>query len=434
MPAAAQERYTQGMRRIAAGLVIGLLGFGCGDDGGLGGTDGGASVDAAPGTPDATPDAAPPDTRTGVIDIFQLGVSNEFGENWPPYFDGARIAIEYRDLASDPAPVLGTGGLGECTVWIYDAGAGPALVDEGTVTAPALVSPPIGECAFADGIGGYECIVQEGTIGAGSVVAQPDPRGRHGVLMKGGGLAPLTDPDGLWMEVDGWEVEVNNGTFGIVNYSPETDPDVGAIMTLLNPLAENGPAAAEPDLPHYRLLAGLGPTSGAHDHFRDLDSVTVDKTAGDMVEAFSVTLGPAGDGFELADTSDQPHALPSTAAAVTFTCADPGSAEPGTCGASGSGGDSLLIVRGRTTDADTTGLMPFEMPAPVTSYAVFECTAASTDSIELTEQAMTHLLSTSPTRIETDIVHVTSTVVENADTTNPTWLRLGHGTRGYTDH
>lgn len=419
------------MRRIAAGLFAGLLGLGCGDDGGgSGDTDGGVGgVDAAlvDASPDGMPDAAPPDTRTGVIDIFQLSGSNDWSPDFSDRFEGARVAIEYRDLASDPAPVLGSGAAGACTVWIYDAGGGPALLDEGSLTATGT-DLPLGDCTFVSDLGAYECLVQEGDIAPDSVVATPDPKGRHGVLLKDGGLAPLTEVDGLWMEVDGWEVADNNGTFGIVNYSPESDPTVGAIVTLLNPLAKNGPAAAEPDLPHYRLLAGLGLTSGAHDYFRNTTGVTLDKTAGDMVEAFSVTLLPSGAGFQLGEASDLPHALPSVAASVSFTCGG-----TGTCGAAGSGGDSMMVVRGRTTDADLTGRLPFEMPPAQSSYAVFECTAADADTIELTEAAMTHLLSTAPTRIETDVVHITSTVVRNADTSNPSWVRLGYGERGYTD-
>lgn len=395
----------------AAVGAFSLLSVACGDDGGDGGVpDTGVdapTVDAMPIDGDVIPDPS------GTIAVLDLTVSNP-----GITASGATVNISYTDTqVADVDPVVGepTPPLGQCSVWVYDVGQTSSRpgTDEGTVTISGALSP-VGTCTF-DGTD-YTCSSGGGTLPTATTISAPNASGL--VTLFATGAFTGHDLAGARVSLSGFTNAENNGTFMVIDQD-----GIGNTITILHPGAVAETLTADGS---FTAITGAGPTPAARDFLGADTMVTIEKAEGTRVPGFSATLTASGEGLTLSDDSAQPHALPvDPAAEATFSC-NPGA--NGVCGPNG-GFIAGFVLSGTTTDADITGLLPTAMPDPVTQWARFQCRGTpGANSITLPLEAMTALLGTNPTRIETQLFRIT------ADLNQPfTSAIVGHGFIGYTD-
>src|SRR5690606_20541053 len=126
----------------------------------------------------------------------------------------------------------------------------------------------------------------------------------------------------------------------------------------------------------------------------DTSLITVSKTAGENVAAIeALPIPAAGDGLTLSSDSTPLHAIPNVALQDhDFSC----DGTDGDCGTTPDGQVSLMLI-GRTTDADVTGLSQQEMPSAQSKYAVFQCLSTpGATSVTLPRAAYEIVLSTKP--------------------------------------
>jgi hypothetical protein len=410
---------TRTSKRLTTTLVAmsaaALLGTACGDDDG-GSPDANTTPDAASPADAARPDATPP-RHTGTVAVSEVTVTTPGA----PGVRGGAISIIY----SDPADTAGEVAFGvnppisTCYVKKYTpADAESPATNEGTITiAGNGLLKPVGECAFAEGLG-YECTIDSGnaTIAIVNLAST-----LYQVTLTGEEYSDV-DLVGSSIRLSGYAgaEAVYNGTWSVVGQTN------GKGATLLNIVIPTPGLAAPLAAAHdYRLLGGFGPVPTTGLGAVDTDflggagttvSITKADTAAPGAPALAVNLPPAGEGFELDGEGDAilAHEFPFTAAPVTFTCGD-------TCGALPTGataGLQVIAVSGRTTDAilpnpPTQQVPPFFMPpvsATRVSYATFQCTffetaPAGSNSFTATmpQAAVEAILSTNPTRIETRV-------------------------------
>jgi hypothetical protein len=431
-------------RLVLAGVT--MLGMGlvpaCGDDGGGSGGpdarvpgDGGGDGPDGPAAPDAGPDAAlpdamPPTRRAGTIVISELSVTADVA----PELSGADIDIRYVDPDVATVPVFPAGATepavaaepGQCLVWVYsesDSEVEPPVIDEGAVTIGGALSP-IGTCAYDATRSGYACQFTTGTVPMNAVIIADQSAGTADMAW---GRPEFMDKDveGMFIELEGLTNGQNEGFF------PIHDSDNNSLV-IGNPNALFEVVASESS---YRIFAGVGPTPAEKPFLGDGTTVVVGKAAGAQVAGFAdITLAAAGEGMQLIGTSAELHALPDTAAELTFQCGAPGDDQ---CGATPAGATPMLLLTGRTTDASLDQAGPTDMPGPTSRYAVFECRGAEGEqAITLPLAAMQAILDTEPTRIETKLLRVVRTDDVEGDPARPgitTELLVGHGLVGYTD-
>lgn len=405
------------MAVMAATGALGLTLIACSDDG-----DGSGDVDAAQADAAAMIDAAPdPDAFAGPFRAGTIAVLDVTATNPGTGFSGATVNVSYTDITQpDVDPAFGdpVPPLGGCTVWIYNVGqdAQPPDANEGdiTLTGAGLLSP-IGTCSFDDATGAYECSTGNGTLGTGALAVQSGATTSITVLNNEFAGHDLI---GSYLRVDGFTEAGNNGTFPVVDQTNDN------IVVVANDNGTTETLAADGT---FTVITGAGPTPANRDFLDSgVEDVVVDKNEGTYVPAFSSTLKASGEGLILGDSSTEPHALPiSPAADATFSC-DPG--DNGNCGPNG-GIITGFVLSGSTTDAPVAGLSPLAMPDPVTQWARFQCRGnPGLQSITLPQAALEAVLSSSPSRIETQLFRIT------ADLSKPdTSIIVGHGFIGYTD-
>jgi hypothetical protein len=316
---------------------------------------------------------------------------------------------------ASPAP-------GQCSVKIYNVGTdqAPSMVDEGDVTIEGALSP-IGTCSYDEAARGYRCPAGSGTVGMNSTVS-PGLEGTMSITFQGGTSFADMDLIGTYVQIEGFTNTAYNGWFPVV------DVPVANILVVGNPAA----TGQTPEIvmagaaPTYAFYAGAGPTPVNRDFLGDeATTLTISKAAGSVVTSFTTMLTPSGEGLQLANTSALVHDLPATAQDVIFTCDEENN---GACGPAG-GLVSGFVVSGETTDASLDAAGPTDMPSAQTRRATFLCVGSpGADSIQIPSGAMDVILSTSPTRIRTQLMRVT------ADQNNPqTSIVVGHALVGFTD-
>ena len=415
------------MRRVPRVLaILGALSLAlgaCSDDGdGVGG-----EIDAPVGEPDASDDvdagvdAVPAATRHGNIAVLDLTLTNVLVPAPPVPIRGAVVHIKYADLtADDVQPVIDT-RVGDidlgCAVWVYEVGTSMPQpgADEGAITIIGAESP-VGDCTF-DGVK-YSCSTGSGTLLAGMTGVIPQPDGTADINLfynefQGQDLA------GSRIALEGFADPANNGLFDVVSQAGD------ASITIANPNAVSEALGADAN---YMIHTGAGPTAAGRAFLGgDTDTITISKLAGPNVPNITMDIIPGGLGLTLDTESAQPHQMPvAPVAEASFSCS------PGLGGACGVAVPPLygLVISGFTTDGDiSTSPMPNYMPAPVTSWARFECRSQANDPVALSAEALQAIVDTGATRIETSLWRVSENIALHPDTD----FFAGHGLIGYTD-
>jgi hypothetical protein len=410
--------------RLTMLLALGggaLLGAACGSDN-KGNPD--SRVSDANTTPDTatTPDAAVTNS-SATIAITQVAVATPGATT----FGGAGISIAFDDLTTPSAtPVVGSGNIGECTVYRWTVGSGVQphpgtnegpvqILNQNTTPGDEAMLKPIGACGFSAADMKYHCV----TGGGANVAGTATSTGFQGATIYKftGATIVKNDVVGQYLKVGGIGKSATtptidyDGAFPIIDADETTDT-----LTVINRTAS---ASETKDFTTatYALLQGEGPIpQGAPGQPHEDIFLTQSLKAAPNTQTIEVKFGgagtrwpngvdaknlqPIGAGFTL--TGFNPAAFPTSAAAdVTVTCA-------GTCGSEPVGAVAHgLVVTGKTTDADLTGLAPFDMPAPKTSYATFTCTALLSTSLTIPKEALAAILMGNPTRIETRVIRGT---------------------------
>ncbi len=409
--------------------------------------------------------------------------------------------LDLRGVAVAPSTGV-PGAAGDCTVYVYEVGttAPPGDIDEGTVTVTGdgLTPATLPACAHNPQTKSYECVRQAPTplpVGSTwthkwnltnnhqttSVLTIPgaDFTNAEGMLVTTSGYAPVDHDSNATTPA----INVHNGSFGINIVDPNGTSNTTQVRAV-NPIAarlieqayataldgqianENlantkadlmaailsqsytAPAIdAGPSAPNsWSVVAGRGPIIqlayglAPFDFIADATkTVTITKTAGDVVGGFTITtpLAPAGEGLTLADASAKPHEFPTSAIDWALTCAGAG----GNCGGNGDGQPTYgFRIAGITTDAPLSTACndnpdgkcaPVDMPPPVTKWAEFTCIGVhGTSSIEVASEDIAAILGTNPTRIRTQLVRA---VVDDRVSNEATTIRVGHGLVGFTD-
>lgn len=412
---------------ISLALGTSSLLAGCGGDDAGGNPIDAADHDAEGDPPDSMPPTA---TRAMTIAITDVKLTSPQGRagNGGLGLRGGAIGIEFSDLTQNGGEVIfGTTTAGGCVVQRFDAThTARPLVDAGTVTISGDgLLKPVGPCSFIGGA--YRCI----SAAAAAQTSTATATGLNGaVVYSFPGQNFTGDLVGAYLSVNGF---ATNATF---NSGTSAFPIVAQSATSLTAINPGGTGSADTTTAGvtFSVLAGAGPIptaqTGANAQFLgDEDrSVTISKEADDDWGAVNFTTYVRGSTFTLATASTKPHEFPFTAADVTFSCT------AAACGGDGDGMLEALIVSGRTTDAPIPDdAFDFDMPAPVTAYTTFQCGFLLEDSGTIPEAAVTAILSTSPTRIETRVLRVAGTQFNDGeDQLNVGTIVVGHGLVGHT--
>ena len=413
---------------LAASLLVGG-GAACGDDEG-GGDHDASMIDAA--NIDASIDAMPSATRSITIAVTDIALTSPQGGPGGAGIRGGVISVEFLDLTEGGGElVFGTSPVGGCIVQRWDADGDPngehPSIDAGAVTISGDgLLKTVGPCTYMQGQG-YLCASH-----GGSESVQAVANGTRAVTYVYSGTPFMnTDLVGSYLSANGFTgAGYNTGTapFPIIAQSDSS-------LTALAPA--NVAAGSETATAAYAVLNGAGPvpTQGLGlpvdaDFLGDeTTEVTVQKAADANWPAIDFTVYTRGEGFALSDESDQPHEFPATAEDFTLTC----EGTNGDCGADGdapAGTIEAVIVSGRSTDGDVTGLPDFIMPDPVTEYATFQCGFILGNGGTLMSDAVQAILDTNPTRVETRVLRIAGT--QPMDGLNSGNLVVGHGLVGHT--
>lgn len=431
---------------LGGALVVGsLTGGGCScsdDDGGL--PDSGADAQG-----DAAADGPLSGTRSGTLALTQFTVSDAPAQGVA--LAGLSVAASFDDLTTATVAPAYTDGATGCTVFRYQVGTDsePTEVDEGPISVTGF--GPYGDftCAFNAGLGEYLCSSNDaaasGTTAMNGSTAIPVAASNPPVVdvTIGGADFTMLNPRGMVVSFPAgtWDNDVMNAAHPITDF----DAASSGTLTILNPgLAAPSTVTTEND---YSTLIGEGPVPGAVDGngtlqpFDALDGAATFSVAGGgadggAIDAFDKDITPAtlsgGNALVLADDSMQPTEFPDTAADTKVSC---DAAQNGTC--ENGGVLNALIVSGETTDGVLpTGGNPISdataMPDPVTEYATFTCVFLGQKSGTIPEAAITEILGTSPTRVETRVIYASGAIVGEADG-DITNILSGYGLVGHTD-
>ncbi len=416
--------------------------------------------DAAPDA--VVPDADPADLRSGTIAVTEVKLTNDLTTLGVAEVRGAAVSISFIDLtAPGTDPVVGSGGIGECTVWVYDVGTDPVRppVDEGAVSISGTGVTPnaFPPCVWVEALNDYKCFgkaptaAPDPTVFNYTIVGTPPAAQVQTTFTAAGADFQTMSARGMWLNTTGFTHPVNNGAMAILA-PPAESTAVVANFAASGCINAGLCTEAEIDETHtagtasYTVLAGeapipgfLGATPPANAGFDFLgdeaSTITVAKAGGAVLPEFSVTIHPSGNGLTLAPTSAQPHQFPSTTptGGITFDCGDTG----GNCGTDGEGELIVgFVVSGSTTDGSlTTGCnggpcLPIQMPAATTQYAEFQCRGLpGATSIDMPEAALDAILGTNPTRIETRVLRISANLTDAP----PTNVVAGYGLVGYSN-
>jgi hypothetical protein len=401
--------------------------------------------DAGPPPPDSmiapdaevTPDAAVPTaTRSGTIAVTQVRITNPQADIAPPDgpggLSGAGVNIVFSDLTTATVPpafdnFAGTSG---CTVFTYDLADGqapPDGADEGIVSVTEGTDHSPFGCAFNAALGEYVCAPAttnaSGALPAGTTTTLV---GSTPVLIVMGADFSNMNPRGMYVVVDGFTNDDNNGVFPVVGFD-DTNANTLAIG---NP---NVVAETLADAGTYALLVGVAPVPGNYNTFLDdgTADVKIAKAASDDINAIDSTQKANGQGFTLDEDSDEPHAIPTDGSAVSFTC----SGTNGVCGPDEGGATAnVLAVNMVATNGDISGKLPWELGDGATKMATLRCSTTNTEAITVVADAMAALLSIEPTRIDVRVLSLGAelhfTPIEGAN--NQTNILVGQGLVGFT--
>jgi len=417
----------QTWKHLATSLAVGCA-VTLGACGGGGDDDGSAGPDAPTG--DGDPDGFEGPTRALTISVADLAVTTPSAAAVSTR--GGAISIEVEDLTTGGGEIVfGESPVGGCVVTRFDA-AHPAhpTLDAGTVTIanPGVeesgLLKPVGPCDYRPDTG-YLCVSTE----AADQTATATPTGVSGTeLYAFQDQNFARDYVGSYLVVNGFAQAGNNSgarAFPIVGQPAATT------LTVVN----DGGAAGTTAAASFSVINGAGPiptAGGANADFlaSEVDQIRIAKPASDEFGAIDVTVYTRGEGFDLDDASALPHQLPTSAAAVTFSCGGAG----GSCGADAdpTGVLEAFVISGRTTDASVEGLEDYEMPAPTGTYATFQCGFLLDESTSGTipADAVAAILATGPTRIETRVLNVAG--VQGVDGDQAFTIVVGHGVVGHT--
>jgi hypothetical protein len=431
---------------LGAGALVGA----CGGNNNNNGADARVS-DAnkqadAPGTPDANVQ-----TRDGTLAVTSIDLTDPAvaGQAW----GGASISLVFNNITQEDGGnvVFGTGGLGECTVIQYDAGAGAVhkphpAVDEGTITISGAgikqgignVTPPSVDCIFQSGQ--YICPINQATAAAGSTYSASKSNG--GATISVSGHAYSAADVGSWVNLTGVTNDsAMNGLWPIVNVAG-TSAQLGIPPNVVNNALNANFSGAV-----IVQLAGIGPVPGGQafvdfiDTGAGTDHVRIQLAANaEYPNGIDSTLSPIGRGMILDGAGTgctdcaQPHQFPTSAAGsatVSFSVDGSIGDKKGNPGELGDQAAVGLVITGSTTDATVTGLAPYLMPSPVSQYATFTCLFPTLKTGQVPNGAIAAILATNPHRIETRVFRFAF----NRSTTDlNTWSTVsGHGLVGHTD-
>jgi hypothetical protein len=405
----------------------------------------------APGTPDANVQV-----RDGTLAVTQVTLTDPGVTT----FSGSSISLAFQDLTKEDGGmvVFGTGGIGECTVVQFDAGAGAVHkphppVDEGAITILGTgikqnvtgTNPPSIPCSFQGGQ--YVCPVAAGTGVSGTYSASS----AGGALLTVTGHNFSTTDIGSWISLSGFPSSSGlpgtngmNGLFPIISVAGAT-AQLGVPANTAADAANMSFTAVD-----FTQLQGIGPVPGGTtlvdfiDTGSGSDHVEI-KLAGntDYPTQIDSTLSPIGRGMILDGPGTgctdcaQPHQFPKSAAGsatVSFSV-DPANGDK--TGNAGELGDQLsvgMVVTGSTTDATIPGgAPPYYMPSPISSYATFSCLFPVAKTVQIPNGAIAAILATNPHRIETRVFRFAFSKGQDAATLS-TWATVsGHGLVGHTD-
>lgn len=405
----------------------------------LGGCGGGGGDDDDTVVPDANPDvpdANPVQDRHATVAITDVALTSDDGvaQGWK----GGSISIAFEDLTQGGGEIVfGTGNpIGACDVVRYDA-THPKhpIVDAGTfnMSGDGFLKT-VGPCSFQDGVG-YTCISNAGAESIDGTSSAVTPF----VTYEFSGT-PFAGED-----VVGSYLSINGFTDTALNTGAQPRPilvQTDSTLTVLSSGTDGSPATAETATAQFAVINGAGPiptnaglgTIDADFLGGSATSVTITKGTTDEWGAIGFSTDVRGEGFALDDASTQPHEFPDTAPAdpIHFTCGGTG----GDCGEEAGGPLQALIISGRTTDTDVSGLpFDFMMPPPTTSWAEFQCVylLASTNDAQMPVGAIQAILDTAPTRIETRILRVAGeNGTDNNNVLNTSAVLVGHALVGHT--
>jgi hypothetical protein len=432
---------------LGAGALVGACGSSNNNNPDSRVTDANNTPDT-PSAPDANVQVRDGTLAVTSIDLTDPGVA---GQAW----GGASVSLMFNDLTKGDGGVMafGTGGLGECTVYQFDAGTGAVHtphppIDEGTITISGAgikqgigsVTPPSMSCVFQSGQ--YICPVDQVTAGAGSTYSASNSNGGATISVSGHSYAAADV--GSWVELTGVTNDSNmNGIWPIVNVagtSAQLGIPPGVAKNALN-APFNGAAIVQ--------LAGVGPVPGGQafvdfiDTGSGTDHVEISLAGNtDYPSGIDSTLSPIGRGMILDGPGTgctdcaQPHQFPTSAAnnaTVSFSVNGTLGDKKGNPGELGDQAAVGLVITGSTTDATVTGLAPYLMPSPVSQYATFSCLFPAAQTGQIPNGAIAAILATNPTRIETRVFRFAfSRGTDGA--TQSTWSTVsGHGLVGHTD-
>jgi hypothetical protein len=220
---------------------------------------------------------------------------------------------------------------------------------------------------------------------------------------------------GMYLELAGADDPLADGTYPIVAYLSATR--VRIALSALG--ADSGWSVAG----SYAVLGGAGPTPSNVAFLDPTTALTIDKMPTAESSGFSTLIQPGGSGLALDDATTALDAVPTDGTAASFSCAGAG----GNCGVA-----QGTLVYGRTTNAPVAGLPDSAMPPSTTgSVAEWHCQSFS-DDVEIPAEAMSAILATGPTRIETRVLRANVGFSGDGSGLYNWVFFAGHGLVGYT--
>jgi hypothetical protein len=416
-----------------------------------------ARVTDANTTPD-TP--APPDAnvevRNATLAVTQLNLTD------PAValsgIGGASISLEFDDLTKEDGGNLlldetGGSGIGGCVVYQFDAGAGAVhkphpAIDEGVITlsGDGLKEPGDYHCAFQGAsylCDGGQQPNESNQSGTYSTSGAGTPAGLTTLTITSGQTFLVSDI-GKWLVLTGFNG--HDGAYPIVNVTGG-NPVLGTGTAVPNTTGDVNFTGLS-----YAVLQGVAPVGGgaASVNFLGLgaghDPVTLTLAANtDYPAGLALTVEPLGKGMILDGPGTgctdcaMPHQFPKSAAAsatVSFSCDGTNGDRTGNCGEDDTTGGQLLkgmVITGSTTDASIAGKFPYEMPSPVSSYTTFTCGFIGLGTGQVSNAAVSAILSGAPTRVETRVFRFGFAKSADPTTLSGYTFVTGHGLVGHTD-
>lgn len=445
------------MRKNDSARLLSLLGAGallvaCGDNKRL--TDGDDVPDMGDDTPDMGGDidmAGGGPTVGSTVAVSDVTVTTE--EAAAAGFRGGSISISFSDLTmggGDPIFVEADGApIQSCLIQQFDATHTPnPLLDGGTVTItnePASEAPAtgllktVGPCNALAPLGNtYLCISGAGmdsTVTAADIAGSP-PANVVAYTITG---ADFTGQDlvGSYLQINGFTTATYNSgasAFPIMAVSPPNT------IVALNNAASGATPEADVTTIDYTILNGFAPIPQPQapfdNDFLGTGSVRISKPAADGVwPAVDEVVDVRGQGWTLDSVSDDPDGFPTaTAVALRYGC-DNDNADAGddTCGDESATLVQAIIISGRATRKDLTGLQPFQMPTEVPgtdTWLEWQCAFIGFKEADMPVEAVQEIIDFAPTRVEQRILLVAGAIIMDGD--NTLRLLVGHGFVGHT--